>query len=130
MRWPVRPAIAFSLEAADAFVSGQRVSGLRADGHLTEREGDGNLLRGNGTLTFDAGRWGDITLGRVEAEVTLDGHAADIDVRAPAFAATAQAHVLLDAPYDATVDARADAVDLAGLLRLVDAPTPLTGTAT
>ena len=71
--------------------------------------------RGEGELALREGRWEEITLGDITAHATLDGRTAILDARAPEFSATAAGRVGIDAPYPATIDLRADQLQLSEL---------------
>jgi translocation and assembly module TamB len=94
-----------------------------------EGSGTSAAPRGAGSLTVRNAAWQEIALGTVDASVTLDGQTASIDARAPEFDATATGRVELDAPYSAAVSLNAGELDLARVLRDVNTPTPVAGTA-
>ena len=85
--------------------------------------------RGTGQVLLADALWQDMMLGTLEASVQLDGRAAHIDARAPDFDATATARVQLDSPYVALVNASAGNLDLARVLRDIETPAPVTGSA-
>ena len=85
---------------------------------------------GTGEIALSDGLWQDMALGPLDASFVLDGRAASIEAHAPDFEAEASANVRLDAPYDATLDLTARGLDLARVLRDLDAPVQLVGTTT
>jgi outer membrane protein assembly factor BamA/autotransporter translocation and assembly factor TamB len=93
-------------------------------------EGSVDAPRGLGEVTLRDATWDGRALGVVEATLALEGRAATIEASAPEFAARADARVELDAPYAATIDARAEGLELARLLQGIETATPLTGETT
>ncbi len=85
---------------------------------------------GAGTVAIRDAAWEMTGLGDMTASFELARRSAHITAEAPAFAVTADVQVALDAPYAATVDARAAGLDLARLLRGIDTPVPISGTTT
>ena len=97
-------------------------------------EGSVDAPRGLGEITLRDAMWDTRALGTLEAAIALEGRMATIEAWAPDFAARADARVQLDAPYPATIDVRADSLQLARLLEGIETTTPggapLTGEAT
>ena len=85
---------------------------------------------GAGTVTIRDAVWEMTSLGGITASFELAGRSALIKAEAPAFAATADVQVALDAPYRTTVDARAMGLDLARVLQGIGTPVPVSGTTT
>jgi outer membrane protein assembly factor BamA/autotransporter translocation and assembly factor TamB len=83
--------------------------------------------RGTGRIVVDDTSWQEVALGRLEADVGVDGQVVTVDARAPEFEATATARVGLAAPYDAVVEGESANLDLSRVLRGVDAPIPIGG---
>ena len=114
----------WQLVATDAQPLAGRLN-LRFSGTGTAEE-----PRGTAQLAVRGATWQGQALGDVEAVARLDGQSADIDARAPEFQTTANARVALKAPYAATIDVRAEQVDLARVLEGIETPAPVTGTVT
>ena len=97
-------------------------------------EGSIDAPRGLGDVTLRQTTWRDVAVGTVTASVALEGRTAALEAAAPEFAARATARVQLDPPYAAVVDARAEGLDLARILRDIGSATPggtsLSGTTT
>ncbi len=83
---------------------------------------------GVGNVTLRGVEWDTRRLGDVTASIELARRGAVIEAEAPEFAATASLEVALDAPYAATVDARATGLDLARVLQGIETPVPISGT--
>ncbi|MBI4885495.1 MAG: translocation/assembly module TamB domain-containing protein [Acidobacteria bacterium] len=93
-------------------------------------EGTREQPSGNGSLVVRDARWREVALGRLDASVELDGRAASIMARAPEFAATASGRIVIDAPYQTTFEAHAEALDLSRFTPFVQIPAAVTGTTT
>lgn len=93
-------------------------------------EGSVDAPRGLGEVTLRDVTWEERALGVVQATVALEGRAATIQASAPEFAARADARVQLDSPYAATIDARADRLQLAKILEGIETVAPLSGETT
>jgi len=115
-RWTVAPT-------ADRPLSAQLDAAFTGAGSLNEPHGMGSLRATN--LSWDGTSPGDI-----EANVRLDGMAADIDARAPDLNTRVTARVAVRAPYQTSADLRADNVDLRRFIPPSASPTPLTGRVT
>ena len=83
---------------------------------------------GSGNVTLRGVEWDTTRLGDVTASIELARRSAVIEAEAPEFAATASVEIALDAPYAATVDARATGLDLARVLQGIETPVPISGT--
>ncbi|MBI2186501.1 MAG: translocation/assembly module TamB domain-containing protein [Acidobacteria bacterium] len=93
-------------------------------------EGSIDAPRGLGEIAVGDAVWDGHALGTIEASVALEGRAAMVQASAPEFAARADARVQLDAPYAATIDARAEGLSLARVLQGLETATPLAGETT
>jgi outer membrane protein assembly factor BamA len=93
-------------------------------------EGSVDAPRGLGEVTLRDVTWEERALGLVQATVALEGRAATIQASAPEFAARADARVQLDSPYAATIDARAERLQLAKILEGIETVAPLSGETT
>jgi outer membrane protein assembly factor BamA/autotransporter translocation and assembly factor TamB len=114
--WTVAPTV-------DRPLAAQLDGAFTGVGSLNEPHGMGSLRATN--LSWDGTSPGDI-----EANVQLDGMAANVDARAPELNARVRARVAVRAPYQTSVDLRADDVDLARLIPPASSPTALTGRVT
>ena len=85
---------------------------------------------GAGNVTIRDAEWNMTRLGDVTASIELARRSAVIKAEAPEFSATATLQVALDAPYAATVDARATGLDLTRVLQGIETPVPISGTTT
>jgi autotransporter translocation and assembly factor TamB len=106
----------------DLPVSGRFDATLRGGGRAAEMMAEGDVT----------GReivWQDMTIGDVTGHVQLDPARAQIVANVPSIPASADAVIALEAPYQATVNARAENVDLSRFTAGIRA-VPLTGTAT
>ena len=71
----------------------------------------------------------DIALGEIVADADLQGDHANITAQAPEFNAVADANIRLDAPYQTTLKANAQALNLARAVSGIRLPVTLDGTA-
>jgi outer membrane protein assembly factor BamA len=112
-RWNIGPTVDRPLAARiDAMFTGA--------GSLNEPHGMGSLRVTN--LSWDG-----TSPGNLDADVQLDGQAANVDVRAPELNSRLTARVSVRAPYDTSADFRGDNIDLEKLIPRLSTPTPLTG---
>jgi outer membrane protein assembly factor BamA len=93
-------------------------------------EGTVGSPRGSGKATLRDGMWGEIALGSIEASVELDGRIAHIQAQAPEFATSANGRIEIRSPYQTSVDANVQELDLSRVLKYVNAPTTIAGTTT
>ena len=71
----------------------------------------------------------DIALGEIVADADLQGDHANITAHAPEFNAVADANIRFDAPYQTTLNANAQALNLARAVSGIQLPVSLDGTA-
>jgi outer membrane protein assembly factor BamA/autotransporter translocation and assembly factor TamB len=91
--------------------------------------GRGRMVFGKAQLVSELTVSPDVALGEIVADADLQGDRVHITARAPAFNATADANIRLDAPYVATVRANAKALDLARAVSGLRLPVSIDGTA-
>ena len=115
-RWTVAPT-------ADRPLSAQLDAMFTGAGSLNEPHGMGSLRATNLA-------WNGTSPGEVEANVELDGMAANIQARAPDLNAQVTARVGVRTPYQTSADVRADDVDFGRFIPPSASPTPLTGRVT
>jgi outer membrane protein assembly factor BamA/autotransporter translocation and assembly factor TamB len=94
--------------------------------------GEGTVAspRGTGKVTLRDGMWGEITLGSLDASVELDGQIAHVQAQAPEFATSASGRIEIRSPYQASIDANVQELDLSRVLKYVSVPTTVAGTTT
>ncbi|MGH9253482.1 MAG: hypothetical protein ACRD3C_02815, partial [Vicinamibacterales bacterium] len=93
-------------------------------------EGTVEQPRGTGEVTVRDAMWRDIALGPLDASVELDGGVARIEAQAPEFATSASSRIELRSPYQTSLDARAQMLDLTRLLKGLETPATITGETT
>jgi translocation and assembly module TamA len=113
VRWSVTPS-------PDRPLTAQLDATFTGAGSLNEPHGMGSIRATNLS-------WNGTSPGDIDADVQLDGTAANIDARAPELNSRVTARVGVRAPYQTSADLRADNVDLARLIPPSSSPTPLTG---
>ena len=84
-------------------------------------------ISGNADVALVGAIWQEMSLGRLDATVQLDGQTAHVEARAPDFGAAATGLVRLDAPYATQIDARTGSLDLARLLQGMETPVAIAG---
>jgi len=91
--------------------------------------GTGSVEQPHGTGSLRATRisWNGSSAGDLDADVEIDGDAANIHARAPDLNSQLTARVNVRTPYVTTADLRGDNIDLEKLLPRSSSPTPLTG---
>lgn len=92
-------------------------------------DGVGTRVTGSGRLDATALAWDGFRIGDASAGVELAGDEARVSATVPSFSTTAEATVRLDAPYRATVQARAEGLTLRNALQGVELPVSLEGVA-
>jgi outer membrane protein assembly factor BamA/autotransporter translocation and assembly factor TamB len=92
-------------------------------------QGRGGRAFGKGRLVSTLAISQDIALGEIVADVDLQGDHANISARAPEFNAAADGTVRLEAPYQTSWRANAEALDLARAVQGLELPISIVGTA-
>lgn len=88
-----------------------------------------NVTAGGDIVARDVA-WDEVAVGDVTARVDLAGETARVAAQAPRFPATVAATIATRAPYAATIEARAENLDLTQFTRRIESPVDLAGTAT
>jgi outer membrane protein assembly factor BamA/autotransporter translocation and assembly factor TamB len=91
--------------------------------------GRGRMVFGKATVVSNLTVSETIALGQIVAEAELEGDHAVIAARAPEFNAIAEANIGFDAPYQTTLKANAQALNLARAVSGIRLPVALDGTA-
>ncbi len=91
--------------------------------------GQGRMIFGKARVVSNLSVSENIALGEITADADLEGDHANITARAPEFNATAEASIRFDAPYQTTVTANAQALNLARAVSGIRLPVSLDGTA-
>ena len=91
--------------------------------------GRGRIVFGKAHLVSSLTVSQDIALGEIVADADLQGDHANITAHAPEFNAVAEANIRFDAPYQTTLNANAQALNLARAVSGIRLPVSLDGTA-
>lgn len=98
----------------------------RINGTFTAR-GPADALRGMGRFDVAEARWDDVALGDAMLGVELTPTNAQLTATVPAFNATANGNIALQAPYQAVIDLAASDLDVSPLTALLPQASTVTG---